>query len=66
MNTEDMEDAVQDSLLNAEPYVGGRPGLTDVLVLTLMEARGLIGSRGGLTRKGAGEAQRIQAERWTA
>lgn len=64
MTPGEIEEAVADSLLNAEPYTGGRPGLADELVLTLMEARGLIGSRGRLTHRGAGEAQRLQAERW--
>jgi hypothetical protein len=64
VNSEELEDGVTDSLLNAEPWVGGCPGVTSTLTLTLMESRGLIGSRGGLTRKGALEAARIQAERW--
>lgn len=64
MNAEEIESAVQDSLLNAEPWVGGRPGLADEQTFTVMEVRGLIGSRGGLTRKGAAEALEIQAERW--
>ena len=64
MTSEEIQDAVEDSLLNAEPRKGGRPGLAEDLILTVMETRGLIGSRGGLTRKGALEAQRMQAERW--
>lgn len=64
MTSEEIAEAVDDSLLNAEPRIGGRPGLAPELVLTVMEARGLIGSRGGLTRKGAHEARRKQAERW--
>lgn len=64
MNSEDLEDAVTDSLLHAEPWTGGRPGVASPMVLTLMESRGLIGSRGGLTRKGAAQAVKIQAERW--
>lgn len=64
MTSEELAEAVQDSLLNAEPRVGGRPGVAPETVLVVMEVRGLIGSRGGLTRKGAAEARRIQAERW--
>lgn len=64
MTGEELAAAVQDSLLNAEPYVGGSPGVADAQVLTVMEVRGLIGSRGGLTRKGANEAKSLQAERW--
>ena len=64
MNSEELEDEVRDSLLNAQPWVGGQPGITPTLALTLMESRGLVGSRGGLTRKGAAEAVRLQAERW--
>jgi hypothetical protein len=64
VNTEDLEAAVEDSLLNAEARIGGRPGLAHALALTLMEARGLIGSRGGLTRKGAQQAAAAQAKRW--
>lgn len=64
MTPHEIEDEIRDSLLNAEPHTGGRPGIAAELVLTVMEARGLIGSRGGLTRKGAGAAQRAQAERW--
>lgn len=64
MTSEEIAGAVDDSLLNAEPRVGGRPGLAPDLVLTVMETQGLIGSRGGLTRKGAREALRRQAERW--
>lgn len=64
MSSEDLENDVTDSLLNAEPWVGGRPGITSPLALTLMEFRGLIGSQGGLTRKGAAKAVQLQAERW--
>jgi hypothetical protein len=64
MTGEELEEKVQDALLNADTYTGGSPGLADGQVLTVMEVRGLIGSRGGLTRKGAQEARRLQAERW--
>jgi len=62
--SEELEQQVRDSLLNADAWTGGFPGLANEQVLTVMEVRGLIGSRGGLTRKGALEARRLQAERW--
>lgn len=69
MLQEDLEEAIKDCLINGDRYTGGYPGVCDPKnvdeIVGEMEGRGLLGRRGGLTRKGAAEARKIQrAEGW--
>lgn len=63
-----MHEETEDSLLNAEPRIGGTLGLIspeiESLALAEMKGRGFIGPKGCLTSKGARMAKQIQREHW--
>lgn len=68
MIPEDREDAILDTLLNAQAWVGGSLGVMhpkeEEEVLIHLTVQGLIGPRGCLTRKGANRAKAIQRNIW--
>jgi hypothetical protein len=61
---EDLADAVRDTLIGGEAWVGGRIGVMDLKhegrIRAHMTGIGLLGPGGCLTRKGAAEARREQ------
>jgi hypothetical protein len=61
---EDLTEEIRDMLLNAEAHVGGAVGIGSDEALTSMTITGLIGPRGGLTKKGAKRAFSAQSEEW--
>lgn len=69
MDPEDLVAAVRDSLICAEPWVGGAIGLLpqkyEDAIRAYMTKQGWLGRGGCLTRRGALEAFRLQrAEFW--
>lgn len=63
MHPEDLEAAIEDVLINAQAWTGGRPGVVTNpdLVYGTMRERGLLTkSKNCLTVKGAAEARRAQ------
>jgi hypothetical protein len=66
MDPEDLQTEIHDILLSAEAWVGGRPGIMnhhhEGELCAYMRGRGWLGPKGGLTRKGAAEARKVQRE----
>lgn len=62
MHPEDLEEAIEDVLINAEARRGGYPGvvMNPDLVYGTMQERGLLGKKCCLTVRGAAEARRAQ------
>lgn len=56
----DLAEEVKDMLVNAEAWVGGRPGVCTDRATAYAKENGLIGARGGLTREGMARAQQEQ------
>lgn len=63
------EEVIEDVLFHADRYVGGSIGICDSKdrerVHEYLTERGWIGPKGFLTKAGAAEARRVQAE-WDA
>ena len=59
---EDLEAVIEDVLINAQAWRGGRPGVATNYesVYGTMQERGLLSPRHNLTVKGAAEARRAQ------
>jgi hypothetical protein len=65
MDPEDLEAAINDSLVNAEAWRGGHPGVVlHFSVFEVMRERGLLGKGLCLTYKGMEAAKAAQRAYW--
>jgi hypothetical protein len=62
----DLSDTGNDMLINAELRVGGRLGVGTESALNELRQKGLVGTGGGLTRRGVTIAKRLFNEYWRA